>query len=115
MTQEELNHRIRMGESFLLAQDGQYLGRLTQNRYYADSILNQYGLYGSKYATNSIWNPYSRYGSQYSSYSPFNPYTSTPPYLFLRGVQVGVLSVNSILLNKLHPDKLLEWMKQNNL
>lgn len=115
MTDIELQDKINCGLSFLLSQDGQYLGRLTLNRFDTDSIMNQYGPYGSEFATASIWNQYSTYGSKYSSYSPFNPYTSTPPIIYLRGRKVGHLTVNSYIFNRLHPDDLIQWMIQNNL
>lgn len=47
MTDLELQDKINRGLSFLLAQDGQYLGKLTLNKFDTESILNQYGLYGS--------------------------------------------------------------------
>ena len=52
----------------LLAQNDEntYLGEIT-NRYASDSVLNEYGIYGSEYSLNSIWNKYSTFGSEYSS------------------------------------------------
>lgn len=81
----ELNRRVKNGESFIIANDGQFLGKLCLNIYDPESILNMYGLYGNPYSVTSINNKYSMYGSQYSSLSPFNPYTTTPPAIFLRG------------------------------
>lgn len=46
MNSKELNNRIMASESFLIANDGQYLGKLTLNRYNAESISNDYGSYG---------------------------------------------------------------------
>lgn len=115
MTDLELQDKINSRLSFLLSQDGQYLGKLTLNKFDTESILNQYGSYGSRFATTSIWNQYSTYGSRYSSYSPFNPYTSTPPFIYLRGRIVGYLTVNGFMFNRLHPDDLVNWMAQNNL
>lgn len=54
MTDRELEIRIRRQESFLLAQDSQFLGMLSSNRYQYDSVMNEYGIYGSKYSTTSI-------------------------------------------------------------
>ena len=85
MTQCEYEMRVRRRESFLLAQDGQFLGMLSSNKYQSDSVMNEYGSYGSKYSSTSIFNQYGQYGSRYASYSPFNPYTSTPPQIILRG------------------------------
>ncbi len=66
----------------IVAQDGQYLGRLSENPYDPDSTANPYGRYGSPYSPTSINNPYSTYGSPYSPDSPNNPYTTTAPLLF---------------------------------
>ena len=68
----EINRRCQSGESFLMASDGQYLGKLCLNKFDVESIVNEYGAYGSRYSGTSIYNQYSMYGSQYSSLSPFN-------------------------------------------
>ena len=115
MTQNEYEHRIRRHESFLVAQDGQFLGLLSSNKYQSDSVLNEYGRYGSKYSSTSIFNQYGRYGSPYSKYSPFNLYTNTPPYIVLRGREVGLLTVNSFLRNRLDPNQLIDWIYKNGL
>lgn len=116
MTNKEILDKIERSESFLLANDGQYLGKLCLNRYESESITNQYGTYGSKYATTSIWNQYSTYGSKYSSLSPFNQYTSTPPTVYLKGRKVGLLTKNKYLgYNNIDPDNLIEWMTKNRL
>lgn len=112
MTIEE---RINRRESFIIADDKQYLGKLCLNRYDVESILNIYGLYGSPYSSTSINNKYSTYGSPYSSLSPYNPYTATPPTIYLRGVKAGRLSVNRFLLGSVDPRQIQEWMKINNL
>lgn len=102
-------------ESFLIANDGQYLGKLTLNRYDAESISNDYGSYGSMYSATSIKNQYSTYGSPYSSLSPFNPYTSTPPQIYLRGQRIGFLSKNRYLFGSVDPDQINIWMQNNGL
>ena len=66
----------------IVAQDGTYLGELSDNPYDPDSVSNPYGRYGSPYSSTSIKNPYSKYGSPYSSQSPNNPYTTQAPLLF---------------------------------
>lgn len=83
----------------LIASDGQFLGKLSLNRYDIDSISYEYGLYGSIYSATSFKNQYSTYGSPYSSLSPYNPYTSTPPTIYLRGQRVGFyLRTNTYLV-----------------
>lgn len=59
MTQNEFSIRLRRGESFLIAADGQYLGQLSSNRFLTDSLMNEYGPYGSIYSSISIFNRYS--------------------------------------------------------
>jgi hypothetical protein len=66
----------------IVAQDGTYLGELSDNPYDPDSTANPFGRYGSPYSSTSIKNPYSTYGSPYSSQSPNNPYATQAPLLF---------------------------------
>ncbi len=66
----------------IVAEDGTYLGKLSDNRYDPDSVANPYGRYGSKYSPTSINNPYSTYGSRFSPQSPNNPYATQAPLLF---------------------------------
>lgn len=115
MLQSEYDLRVRRQESFILAQDGQFLGTLSSNIYQSDSIMNEYGIYGSKYSATSIFNQYGRYGSPYGSYSAFNPYTRTPPQIILRGQLFGVLSMNTHLRNSLNPYLLFDFIRDNRL
>lgn len=112
MTQQD---RINKGESFIVANDGQYLGKLSLNVYDTESILNVYGLYGSQYSMVSIKNPYSIYGSPYSSLSPYNPYSSTPPVIYLRGARFGYLTLNPFMFEGVNPHQIESWMRINNL
>jgi len=115
---EQVITKIRNRESFLLANDGQYLGKLTFSRYDSDSILNKYGSYGSQYSSTSIFNKYSNYGSQYSSLSPFNKYTSTPPTVYYKGEKAGYLTKNRYVgygNSNIDPDQLFEWMKSKGI
>ena len=91
----------------LLAQNDEntYLGEIT-NRYASDSILNEYGTYGSEYSSNSIWNKYSPFGSEYSSYSPFNEYTSTPPMMIKGGKIIGYLTASNSIKASISPNLL---------
>jgi len=107
--------RINRHESFIVANDGQYLGKLSLNMYDTESILNVYGIYGSQYSVVSIKNPYGIYGSPYSSLSPYNPYTSTPPAIYLRGMKHGYLTLNPYLQGSVNPHQIELWMRINNL
>jgi len=63
----------------IIAADGTYLGRLSTNRYAADSVSNPNGKYGSPYSPTSINNPHSKYGSAFSTLSPNNPHATRAP------------------------------------
>lgn len=65
--------RPQYGGPALYDSQGQYRGRLNNNRYDSESISNPYGRYGSQYSSESINNPYGA-GSPYRSDSPNNPY-----------------------------------------
>ena len=86
-----------IGGGSIVAADGKFLGSLT-NKYNSQSVLNEFGAYGSRYQPLSIWNEYGVYGGQYSVKSPFNPYTTTPPRLILRDGTTSVwLTVNTYI------------------
>lgn len=83
---------------------GTYLGLISSNPYLTESIMNEYGSYGSSYSSNSIFNQYSRFGGDYGLYSPFNDYSINPPLILdfnsVTGefFKVGVLSQNSFAM-----------------
>lgn len=93
--------------SYLIGEDGQLLGKITDNAYDTDSILNEYGPYGSEYSTTSIFNPYSQYGSEYGAYSINNPYCSTPPKLFINEQFKGYVTANPHMPNRIPPEAFL--------
>lgn len=72
-----------------------YLGCLNCSEYASDSVLNQYGEYGSSYSSSSIWNSFSEYGSAYSNESACSPYAADPPVIVDQtGKFYGRLTVN---------------------
>lgn len=93
--------------SYLIAADGQLLGKITDNPYDSDSILNQYGPYGSQYSNTSIFNPYSPYGSQYGTHSINNPYCSAPPKLIINGRLIGRVTANRAIPDRIAPEAFL--------
>lgn len=112
----EIIERVNNQESFLLSQDNQFLGKLTLNKYDTESIVNEYGTYGSRYSATSIFNTYSNYGSPYSSLSPYNPYTNTPPIIYISGQRFGYLSKNKYLQGMIvDPDDIKTFLKSKNL
>lgn len=93
--------------SYLVAEDKQLLGKITDNRYDSDSILNKYGPYGSQYSNTSIFNPYSPYGSKYGAFSINNPYCGTPPKLFINGRLIGFVTANRYCHDRIAPEAFL--------
>ncbi len=105
-------HRLEE-KSYLMAQDNQFLGKITSDYYDRNSILNEYGPYGSEYSQTSIFNEYSKYGSEYGSYSINNPYCSRPPKLFIKGEFLGYVTVNSNVSNGIKTEGFLYTLKNN--
>ena len=71
---------------------GEYLGRLSANKYAADSTSNQYGVHGSPYSRRSINNPYTTFGRAVR-----NPYArgqSSPALRGEDGTYLGRLNSN---------------------
>lgn len=94
---QRAQQKPQLSGSFLVSGNGQYLGKITENTYDNDSILNSYGPYGSRYSPTSIFNPYSEYGSRYGTYSINNPYSSFPPKLYISGRLKGYVTENQYL------------------
>lgn len=95
-----------LGETILVAQDGQFLGVVSTNPFDSDSLANSFGTFGNRFSSYSIWNEFGTYGSPFSMLSPWNAYTSTPPILIENGTAVGYLTVNAFLAPRLHPNDL---------
>jgi uncharacterized protein YjdB len=74
--------------------DNEYLGRFT-NTFDSQSVLNEFGAYGSPYRSTSTNNTYGTYGSPYSSLSARNPYASRPPRIIKNGVFLAYYTTNS--------------------
>lgn len=87
-----------------------FLGCLNCSEYSSNSVLNEYGSFGSRYSTTSIRNAYSTYGSLYSSESSCNPYASYPPVVVDRsGNFYGYLTVNAYK-NPVRNDSIRMWL-----
>jgi len=111
---KESDIRLKKGESFIIADDGQFLGKLTSNEFDSDSLLNNYGPYGNEYSPTSIFNKYGTYGGEFSMKSPFNEYSSTPPKIFVDGQLYGYLTENKYLPGKkVDPKAIKQWIKDN--
>lgn len=96
----------------IVADDGQVLGVITRNEFAANSILNQFGPYGSEFSATSIFNQFGKYGGQFSSLSPFNEFTNTPPQIITtNGQRVGHLSKNKFVTGAIDPYVLIALLK----
>lgn len=99
------------GRAVLISSDGQYLGLISSNEYNSNSILNEYGSYGSQYSSTSIFNEYGEYGSNYSSKSPFNEYASDPPMIYIDNNFIAYLTVNKYKMPRIDPYALIGYLK----
>jgi hypothetical protein len=96
----------------LVANDGQYLGVITQNKFAEKSILNEFGKYGSKFSSTSIFDEFGDYGSRYSHLSPFDEFTSTPPQIITTSGQfVAYLTKNKVKSPAIDPEVLIALLK----
>lgn len=87
-----------------------FLGCLNCSEYSTNSVLNEYGNFGSRYSAKSIRNAYSPYGSLYSSESACNPYASHPPVVIDRsGNFYGYLTLNAYK-NPVRNDSIRTWL-----
>ena len=101
------------GDSYLEAQDGQFLGKITADKYDNSSMLNEYGPYGSPYSTTSIFNEYSDYGSTYGNNSVSNPYCSAPPKLVVNGRSLGFVTANPFVDDRIATETFLHLLRHD--
>lgn len=96
----------------IVAEDGQFLGTITANEFAQDSILNEFGRYGSEFSRTSIFNEFCPYGGEFSRLSPFNEFTSTPPRLLSpAGDFLGYLTTSEFEPNGIDPYVLIALLK----
>lgn len=110
---EESKNIDAKNDSYLIAQDDQYLGKIINNRIDKNSIINPYGPFGSPYSPTSIFNPYSKYGSPYGTHSINNPYCSIPPKLFLNGEMIGYVTSNNFISNRISAEGFLYTVEKD--
>ena len=110
---EQAAHVSDRGPSYLQGQDGQFIGKIVDNPYGNDSILNEYGPYGSPYSNTSIFNAYTPYGSPYGQYSVNNPYCTTPPRLYINSILLGFVTKNQYVQNGIPTEGFLYTLRNN--
>lgn len=86
--------------AYLVADDGQFLGKISRSRYGFDSLSNEWSSYGNSYNRLSIFNSSGTYGSSYSDLSPFCQSALRPPTI--RYKQGGVEYVVAYLTRNPH-------------
>lgn len=88
-----------------------YLGCLNCNQFDSESVLNEFGSYGSAYSSTSIFNHYDDFGSKYSIYGACNLYASDPPVIVDgQGQFYGRLTVNRFNPQRTRDARLLGWL-----
>ena len=96
----------------IVADDGEFLGTISNNTIDSKSILNEIGKYGSVISSVSIFNTIGKYGSETSSLSAFSEITSTPPHIINKdGIFVAYLTVNPLKNPRVNPHALVGWLK----
>jgi hypothetical protein len=99
--------------TYLMASDGQMLGKINDNVYDKMSLVNPYGPFGSQYSQTSIFNEYGKYGSQYGEFSPRNPYCQNPPVIMKNGNRILAISDNPLINNAIRFDVFVNLLKNN--
>lgn len=102
---------------YIYAQDysQQYLGYITHDSYDSESIINDYGLYGSSYSATSIRNDFSLYGSSFGIHSAYNDFSFSPPIIYSRNGSYfepeAYLTKNHFLAGTtVDPDGLIQYL-----
>ena len=98
-------------DAIIVADDGQFLGKITTNSIDHASVINSIGPYGSDISSTSIFNDIGKYGSDISRLSPFNDITSTPPRIFKGERFIAFLTTNTIKSPRVDPRALVGWLK----
>lgn len=97
---------------WIIAQDGQALGLITQNEFHRDSVTNEFGRYGSEFSSTSIFNEFGKYGGEFSLLSPFNEFSVKPPFIVTpSGGFVAYLTVNSLKTPAIDPHALIAQLR----
>lgn len=94
----------------IYAQDGTFLGEVSQNVASPDSIANPVGVYGSTTSITSIFNPDGFYGSLISDTSPNNPSATRPPILEKSGFKPTYLTENETITPRLSTEEVKTWV-----
>jgi len=98
-------------EARIVAEDGQFIGRITPDTIALDSLVNPFGAHGNQFSTVSIFNSNSAYGGTFALLSPFNPTTFQPPRIIRNSQTLARLTVNSSFSPRADPFGLVAWLR----
>ena len=108
---ESVNDFGTLEGATIVAEDGQFLGKITTSSVDSQSIINDVGRYGSDVSPTSIRNTVGRYGSTVASQSPFNDVASTPPRIYKNGRFIAYLTTNRVKTPRVDPRALIGWLQ----
>jgi hypothetical protein len=97
----------------IVADDGQFIGRITPDTVAIDSLVNPFGDHGSEFSQVSILNPFGPYGGMFALLSPFNPTTFFPPGIVQDGQTLARLTLNDSFSPRVDPNELLSWLRSD--
>ncbi len=100
-------------EARIVADDGQFLGRVTPDPIPIDSLVNPNGDHGSEFSQISIFNSFGAYGGMFALLSPFNPNTFFPPRIILDAQTLARLTINDEFSPRVEADALIEWLQSD--
>jgi len=112
VTETNFNNLDYLEGAIIIANDNEYLGKISKSQFDSDSINNQFGTYGSQFSAYSIFNNFGTYGSEFSSLSPFNKFTSTPPKIYKENIFIAYLTVNTFMFPRVDTNLLIVWLKE---
>ena len=112
VTETNFNNLDYLEGAIIIANDNEYLGKISKSQFDPDSINNQFGTYGSQFSAYSIFNNFGTYGSEFSSLSPFNKFTSTPPKIYKENIFIAYLTVNIFMFPRVDTNLLVVWLNE---
>jgi hypothetical protein len=98
-------------EARIVADDGQFLGRITPDTTAFDSLMNPFGEHGSEFSQISIFNPIGAYGGMFALLSPYSTFTFFPPRIILNAQTLARLTLNQEFSPRVEPDELVAWLR----
>lgn len=102
------NSFANLDDVVIIADDGTFLGEVSNNPIAPKSISNATGSYGSLIGTKSIFNNIGKYGSDISPHSPWNNLATSPPRVFQF---IGYLTTNELKSPRIDSYALVEYLE----